>query len=310
MSARSLPTIALALLAAGACRDATDPTVRVPNPQPAMAASGKEILPNGKRIGTLADPMGPRSKYRTEYHLTTSKNVSIGTSAVYLIYYGSWSPSSVEPSIVTDFVAYVGGSPYFSISTLYPDANGDTPSGMIVYGGDTYDLFSRGAILTEQDIPGIISDAINSGRLPLDPNAVFAVMASPDISVTGLDTEFCALHNYFNLQGAAIKYAFIGGPYRSPSRCVTQMTGPNGGTAADAMVTLLATELFNAIVDPYLGAYYDRLGYEPGDKCAWTFGTTYTTANGAQANVRLGQRDFLLPQLWVPTRSGGKCALR
>ena len=44
------------------------------------------------------------------------------------------------------------------------------------------------------------------------------------------------------------------------------------------------------------------------DKCAWSFGSTYTASNGATANVRIGGRDFLLQQNWV-NAAGGYCAL-
>ncbi len=43
---------------------------------------------------------------------------------------------------------------------------------------------------------------------------------------------------------------------------------------------------------------------ENGDKCAWQWGSTYTAANGARANVRLGSRDFLLQTNWVNAGGG------
>jgi hypothetical protein len=62
------------------------------------------------------------------------------------------------------------------------------------------------------------------------------------------------------------------------------------------------------VTDPNLNAWYDRRGYENADKCAWTFGTTYTTSNGAQANMNLGGLNFLIQQNWV-NANGGFCAL-
>jgi hypothetical protein len=61
----------------------------------------------------------------------------------------------------------------------------------------------------------------------------------------------------------------------------------------------LVGELFNTVTDPTFGGYYDRFGFEGADKCSWTFGATYTAANGQKANVRLGNRDFLLQRLWA-----------
>jgi len=54
-----------------------------------------------------------------------------------------------------------------------------------------------------------------------------------------------------------------------------------------------------------LNAWYDRRGFENADKCAWTFGITYTTSNGSTANMNLGGRDFLVQRNWVNAGSGG-----
>ena len=56
------------------------------------------------------------------------------------------------------------------------------------------------------------------------------------------------------------------------------------------MASIIAHELEEAATDPDLNAWYDRRGDENADKCAWTFGTTYTAANGAIANMNLGAR--------------------
>ena len=42
------------------------------------------------------------------------------------------------------------------------------------------------------------------------------------------------------------------------------------------MASVIAHELEEAATDPDLNAWYDSRGYENADKCAWTFGTTYT----------------------------------
>jgi hypothetical protein len=75
------------------------------------------------------------------------------------------------------------------------------------------------------------------------------------------------------------------------------------------MASHLAALLANTVTDPSLVSWYDRNGLEMAQKCGWTFGPTYQAPNGSLANVRLGQRDFLLQQLWWPTRKGGVCSL-
>jgi len=108
--------------------------------------------------------------------------------------------------------------------------------------------------------------------------------------------------------GVDIKYSFVGNPDRCLSSCAAQSTGPNGNAGADGMASIIAHEAEEAATDPDLNAWYDRRGYENADKCAWTFGTTYTVGNGAQANVKLGSRDYLIQRNWV-NASGGYCAL-
>lgn len=92
-------------------------------------------------------------------------------------------------------------------------------------------------------------------------------------------------------------------------QCAPQAVGPNGTLEADAAASLVAATIFGAITDPYFNAWFDRLGLEGGDKCAWDFGTTYTAPNGALANVHIGPRDFLLQRYWMPTRNGGTCSI-
>ena len=105
-------------------------------------------------------------------------------------------------------------------------------------------------------------------------------------------------------------WSFVGdAATQCSSSCMEQTTSPNGDAGADGMVSVLAHELEEAVTDPDLNAWYDRRGAENADKCAWTFGATYTTNNGSLANMKLGQRDFLIQQNWV-NAAGGYCALR
>ena len=62
-----------------------------------------------------------------------------------------------------------------------------------------------------------------------------------------------------------------------------------------------------ATTDPDLNAWYDRRGYENADKCAWTFGTTSTAANGSLYNMHSRSTQYLIQQNWV-NASGGYCA--
>jgi hypothetical protein len=72
------------------------------------------------------------------------------------------------------------------------------------------------------------------------------------------------------------------------------------------MASVIAHELEETVTDPQLNAWYDAVGKEDADKCAWMFGDTYPVPNGSSANMRLGSRDFLIQQNWVNV-SGGYC---
>src|ERR1051325_9399642 len=74
------------------------------------------------------------------------------------------------------------------------------------------------------------------------------------------------------------------------------------------MASTIAHELDEAVTDPNLDAWYDSKQNETADKCAWTFGTTYTAINGSKANMQLGAKDYLIQQNWVNS-GGGFCAL-
>jgi len=55
-------------------------------------------------------------------------------------------------------------------------------------------------------------------------------------------------------------------------------------------------------------AWYDNTGYENADKCAWSYGTTFSTPGGGVANVTLGTKSFLIQRNWLNVGSGS-CAL-
>src|SRR5262249_41946203 len=165
--------------------------------------------------------------------------------------------------------------------------------------------------LSDGAINAIVTKAITSGGLKSDPNGLYMVLTSADVSKTGFLTSYCGWHTNGTINGADIKYAFIGNPGNDPNTngpCTMEQTvSPNGNVGADAMASIMAHELEETATDPDPNAWRDSRGYENADKCAWTFGTTYPAANGSYANMKLGTRDFLIQRNWV-NASGGYCA--
>ncbi len=290
----------------------------------------RDVRPNGKGIGTLQHPPTPDQAANPEakggkpggggggggrpksngidYHGGPVMNNGV---KMYYIWYGAWGTTSAT-QILEGLAQNIGHSPYYHINTTYASGTGAVTDD-VFFGGATTVSAYLGNSLSDSAIAQIVYDAINSGALSLDDNGVYFVLTSQEVTASsGFCTVYCGWHTaaYMTFSSQhTIKYAFIGNPDRCPSACEAQQgNSPNGNPGADAMASIIAHELEEAATDPELNAWYDRRGYENADKCAWTFGTTYTAPNGTVANMHLGSRDYLIQQNWV-NNNGGYCAV-
>lgn len=245
---------------------------------------------------------------------------------LYFIWYGCWNNNcgvagdTNTMQIVMEFSATIGNTPYLGINSSYPDAAGNLPTAGIVYAGSVVDSsYAHGVELTDADIQGIIYDQIINFSLPQDPEGIYVVIASADISSPA--TGFCALstrppyHSYGVINGGKTKYIFLGNPNRCANLAAPQLFGPggvlvapNGSLAADGIASNFAHALNGILTDPYGTGWFDRHGLENADKCENQFGPTYLTSNGGLANLKLGQRDFLIQENWVNDRRS-RCAM-
>ena len=273
---------------------------------PSSASAELSILakaparPTGTGIGVIGQK-GDRTRQRVEYH---GGALMLAPKNVYFIWYGSWSGSTTPP-ILVDLALNLGGSAYLDAVTRYPGAVGIAPTNSVSYAGSINDSYSLGTTLTRVDPGFVVAGAVANQLLPADPDGIYVVFTSADVNETsGFGTEYCGFHSTSSSGGVTLKVVFVGHPDRAPTKCKPQAVGPNGDAAADAMANVLVNGIFNTIVDPEFTGWYDKFLLEPADKCAWSFGTTYATTNGARANVALGGRDYLLQQQWVPGNRG------
>jgi len=281
------------------------------------AGNENDLVPTGKGWGARDENAPPRAFPNAPGQGAQTSNtgiyyhggpVMLNTTHAYYIWYGNWSGNSAT-NILTDFMNNMGGSRWFNINSTYYNGSNQHVSNSVALAGSTTDSYSRGTSLTDSNIQAVVSDAINSGRLPKDATGVYFVLTSADVTASsGFCTQYCGWHTHGSISGTDIKYSFVGNPDRCPNSCEWQTTSPNGNAGADGMASIIAHELSEAVTDPDLNAWYDRRGYENADKCAWTFNPTYTVANGSIANVKLGTRDFLIQRNWVNAGSGG-CSL-
>ena len=253
--------------------------------------------------------------------------VETGNRNFYVIYYGCWNDDcgfagdSRTIRILDDFLVNIGGTPYAQINSTYTDASGQPAASGFIYGGQVIDpSYSHFPDLTRSDIVSLISKQVNNFQLPQDPNGIYIIIASADLAST--ETGFCTpsappYHGQGLVNGALVKYIFLGNPNRCPSVAGPQFsrTGPtpNDSYTADVLASNLAHALNGTVSNPLGNGWYDRYGLENADKCQDAlghpaFGQTYLTANGARANVRFGSRNFLIQQNWVNDRKG-RCAM-
>lgn len=107
-----------------------------------------------------------------------------------------------------------------------------------------------------------------------------------------------------------VRYSFVGNAKRCLNACaIQQATSPNGNPGVDAMASVTAHELVEAVTDPDpASGWVDANGYENADKCAWTFGQTqYTAPNGSFYNMILRGRPFLIQRNLMHSSNGDTC---
>lgn len=275
----------------------------------AYAAPVKEspdsvFKPNGKGFGELdlgaAHSAGKSA--RPSANLTYQGGpVMVAPTNIYYIWYGSqWDTAS--KTTLNNFGNSIGGSPYFNINTTYYNAAGTHVVNSVTLAGSTINTGTLGTSLTDANIQSIVSSAISSGSLPSDANGIYFVLTDKTVKATsGFCTQYCGWHTHASIGGKDIKYSFVGNPEtQCPSGCGVNNPTLNGTPGADAMASIVAHELEEAVTDPDLNAWYStQSGMENGDKCAWNFGTTSTASNGAKYNQTLGSMKYLIQQNWT-----------
>ncbi len=238
----------------------------------------------------------------------------IQTPTVYVIWYGNWnstdgSDTPAGQQIVRDFLNSIGGSPYFNINKTY-STNGFNITGKVIFGGEYFDSGSSGTTLRDSSFLTIVNHALTVGTatnkaLPYNPDGVYFVLTSAaNINYSGFCSQFCGWHSSDYVNAGQARYSFVGNAKKCLSSCSAQsVNSPNGNPGVDGMVSVIAHELEETVTDPEIG-WWDAVGYENADKCAWTFGKTLTLPSGAYYNVTLGSRNYLIQRNLIRAANG------
>jgi len=221
---------------------------------------------------------------------------------------GAAGAGSADGSLVGFFLGHLGGSPYYNINTTYTDGVGTPIQNSVTYTqfwASNTNVPLPGVPILDAQIQAQIVSGFTSGKLTYDPSTLYVVFSDAMVNLGGeFGVVYCAYHGNFAWNGNDVKYAAM--PHDIDYFDCTALNGsPNNDPAADAEVNTLAHETEETNTDEDLNAWYDNSGNENADKCAWDFGTTYTTSNGATANMAIGGRNFLVQQTWVNANSGG-----
>ena len=222
--------------------------------------------------------------------------------------------NSGDASLVGDFLRGLGGSPYFNINTTYTDGSGGRVQNVVNYTqfwANGSNVPTDGASVSDSQMLSMLQTGFANGTLTYDRNTLYAIFTSGKVNLGGgFGTRYCAYHGSgtITVNGAAVTVLYAAMPYNYayPGSCTSGLKSPNADLGANYEVNTLAHEIEETTTDQLGNAWFDRRGYENADKCAWTWGTTYTTANGGVANMKIGASDFLVQQNW---KASGGCAL-
>lgn len=284
------------------------------------STDGDDVRANGHVVGAPAETM-PASP--SGFAVVQGNGINYhggpvlhGNVPVYVIWYGNWtngpkaSDRQATVNTIDTFLNGLGGSALELVNTTYGD-NSANVSGLLHLQSQIFDTGSQGTSLTNTRLTRIISTALTNRSLPTDPNGLYLVLTSSNINEQGFCTQFCGFHTAQTINGADIKWSFVGNVDKCPSGCEIQTTGPNspapGVGGADGMANTLSHEIEEAISDPDLNAWFDGNGQENGDKCNFNFGATQTAPNGSQFNQIFGGLRWMLQQNWRNS-GGGACA--
>lgn len=331
--------LAVAVLAAAIV--AAPSAASAANSSTATAAVPSPSQPAGHIGGVI--PV--RGDAKSASHTSGGSNLSYHNGPVMLsntVYTIYWEPGAAGTSMVSGYQSVIDGffsnvaaagaatstSNVYAIDTQYGNSTTKI-SYSWNFGGSFVDTSSLPAnacsdsvtksyCLSDAQIQAEIQKDLatsgwSSGSLPAaSPTNLFMMLTPQNVgsctsSSSCAFTQYCAYHGYFGSGTQTVYYANMPYAGTDPSACGTGQS-PNTNPDADSEINILSHEHNEAITDEHLSAWYDRRGYEIGDKCAWNFGSSLgTTTSGAEYNQVINGNPYYLQQEWSNQSSG--CAL-
>lgn len=221
---------------------------------------------------------------------------------VFLIFWGfAWDNGAGgltrDGALVTTFFSDVSNTPFQNNLTQYGDRDAN-PSSSLTVGGIWLDSKNPlinsqtcgGPTIDDSSIQSEIARAIKVNSWPGDIGSTYLVYTPSGYFVNqGGGPAFCSEQQFCAYHGmsytAQAPYAVIPFPTGQAGSggtagCMVP-NSPNNNLIGDSLVNLSSVEQADVATDPHLDAYFDDIGFEIGDKCAWNFSTgPMTLANG------------------------------
>ncbi len=277
--------------------------------------------PAGKILGVVPTHGQASKNAGSGGNLVYHNGPVMHTNKVYAIY---WVPSGYYVSgtyeslinrFYTDVAAANGQTTnvYYSDTQYYDNANGKITYSSSL-GGSVVDTnafpasgcnatYTSGVTvcLTDAQLQAEIQKEITANGWTANSSTEFFMFTAKGVgSCAGSScafTQYCAYHSYFSSGSNVVLYANM--PYTGTNLSACGVTtSPNNDFDADSTINVASHEHNETITDEQGSAWYDRRGYENGDKCAWNFGSYIGSNAYGSYNQLINADPYVLQQEW------------
>jgi hypothetical protein len=285
---------------------------------PAAAAAATEPPPHGSLLGKTPPPAD-----RTGRAL---KAIEAGGSVLYhggpvahrsTTYAIFWTGPGHDISVnfeggVTQFLQGVaaeagGHGNVYSVPVEYGDSSNVAAYNTQFGGGfqDTAPIPTNGctpkfgsACVSAEQIREQVDGFVAANQLPRGLHDLYVIFLPPSYDICGGSacsyTDFCGYHSWFGSGRAWTLYAVL--PWAEPG-CLGPYS-PNGYPALDSELSVVSHEQIETFTDPLGNSWYDAIGQEVSDKCAWNYGPPLGATGFGQFNQQIAGNSYALQLEW------------
>ncbi len=250
---------------------------------------------------------------------------------VYLIF---WLPSgyTFEPNgsssrfehLMEQYINDVGGTSFYNVLSQYYDEQGGPVRNVVTLGGSYVDTenYPRAGTQSDPLYDGHISDEVNhvqdlNPSWTIDSEHLFVVFTGYNVQECqgeaatdgctfshNYESDFCAYHS--TTQYSDMVYAYV--PVVDGCLDLPTAQSPNHDTVADAVISILSHEQFEAVSDPTIQGWFDNAANEGemADKCVRVYGSVGD--DGGNVTLNNGHR-YIVQEEWSLRDQGCVLAL-